>query len=180
MARISWSAVAGVVVALVSLALFFSACGGGEEAGEEPTATQASIAVPTATELAEEPAATSTAPAETPAKATTIDVSLSEFKVSLSADTAPAGTVTFSLMNDGTVVHNLRVIKTDLAADELPMDEAAFTVDEDQVDVLASGSNLDANTQEKVTVDLAPGSYVLICNIPTHYDAGTRTTFMVE
>lgn len=105
---------------------------------------------------------------------------LSEFEVSLSADTVPAGTVTFRLMNDGAVVHNFRVIKTDLAADELPVDEAAFTVDEDQVDVLASGGNLDASTQEKVTVDLAPGSYVLVCNIPTHYDAGMHTAFTVE
>ena len=151
MARKSWLAVVGVVVALVSLALFISACGGGEEA-----------------------------PAETAAEATTIDVRLSEFKVSLSADTAPAGTVTFGLMNDGTVIHNLRVIKTDLAADELPVDEAAFTVDEDQVDVLASGSNLEAGAEEEVTADLAAGSYVLICNIPTHYDAAMHTAFTVE
>ena len=151
MARKSWLAVAGVVVALVSLALFISACGGSEEA-----------------------------PAETAAEATIVDVRLSEFKVSLSAGTAPAGTVTFRLMNDGAVVHNFRVIRTDLAADELPVDEAAFTVDEDQVDVLASGSDLDASAEEEITADLAAGSYVLICNIPTHYDAGMHTTFTVE
>lgn len=52
MGRKSWLAVAAVVVALVSLAFFISVCGGSEEAGEEPTATQAPIAVPTATELA--------------------------------------------------------------------------------------------------------------------------------
>jgi uncharacterized cupredoxin-like copper-binding protein len=28
-------------------------------------------------------------------------------------------------------------------------------------------------------VDLGPGAYVVICNIPTHYDAGMSTPFAV-
>ena len=112
--------------------------------------------------------------------ATTIDVSLTEFAVGLSANTAAAGTVTFNLSSDGAMAHNFRVVKTDLDPDALAVDEDTFMVNEADVDVVASSANLDVGDTEELTVDLEPGSYVLICNIPTHYDAGMTTAFTVE
>ena len=111
---------------------------------------------------------------------TTVDVSLLEFAVDLSTETASAGTFTFNVTSDGAIFHNLRVIATDLAPDALPTDDATFSVDEEQLDVLASTDDLDPGEQETLTVELAAGSYVLICNIPAHYDGGMTVAFTVE
>ena len=142
------------------------------QAGAEPTAPE-SAAEPTATETAAEP----TVPAPS---GTTIDVSLTEFVIGLSIGTAPAGTITFNVSNDGTTLHNFIVVATDLAPDALPVDGALFAVDEEQVDVVASTADLNPGEQETLTVELAAGSHVLICNTPAHYQAGMTVAFTVE
>ncbi len=115
---------------------------------------------------------------ETPAAATTVDVGLEEFAVNPAQDTVDAGTLTFSVSNDGAIPHNFLVIKTDLASDALPTANAQ--VDEGQVDVAASIPEYAAGETEEVSVDLEPGSYVLICNVAGHYDSGMRAGFTVE
>ena len=97
-----------------------------------------------------------------------------------SEDSAAAGTVTFNTTSDGQIFHNLRVIATDLDPDALPVDDATFTVDESQVDVVGSIADLDPGDAEELTVELEAGNYVLICNIPTHYDIGMTVGFTVE
>ncbi len=159
---------AAILAALLSLSVAAAACGGDEE---EPVPTEP--VAPTATEAPE----TLT---ETPSEATAVDVSLKEFEIGLSMDSALADTVTFNVSNDGTVLHNFRVIRTEDDPADLPVDEDTFMVDETQVDVAASSDDLDAGQTEEVTADLEAGSYVLICNVPTHYDAGMRTAFTVE
>lgn len=155
--------IAALIVGAISLALLAAACGGGEE--EEPTATE-----PQATEPAD----------QTPAEgATTVDVSLIEFSVDLSTDTVPAGTVTFNLSNDGAAAHSFEVIRTDLAPDALPYDEETFMVDEEQVDIVGRVEAFEPGESDELTVDLEPGSYVLICNVATHYEAGSYTAFTV-
>lgn len=172
--RMSFGA-AGALFALLSLLLFVAACNG-DDGDADPTATEPAAEEPTATEpAAGEPTATEPAASET-----TIDVSLREFVVEPSIDTAPAGTITFNVTSDASIFHNLKVIATDLAPDALPVDDALFAVDEEQVDVVASTADLDPGEQETLTVELAAGSYVLICNIPTHYGAGMTVVFTVE
>ncbi len=108
-----------------------------------------------------------------------IQVELAEFKVTVSPETAPPGPTTFDVINAGAIIHNLRVIKSDLAPDALPVTNNM--VDESQVDVVASSdSDLDAGTSVTVDAPLDPGSYVLICNIPTHYDAGMHAAFTAQ
>ncbi len=74
----------------------------------------------------------------------------------------------------------MRIVATDLAPDALPTDDATFTVDESQLEIVASSEDLNPGEQETLTADLEAGDYVMICNIPTHYDAGMVTTFTVE
>ena len=148
-----WAATS-VVLLGAALALA-AACGDDDDGGESPAA------------------------GETPAApATTVDVGLVEFAVNPAQDTVDAGTLTFNVSNDGTEVHTFRVIKTDLAPDALPT--AASRVDEGQVDVVASIPEFNAGETEDVNVDLDAGSYVLICNLPGHYDLGMRAAFTVE
>ncbi len=140
--------------------LLAAACGDDDDDGETPAA-------------GETPAV-----GETPAAAATVDVGLVEYAVNPAQDAADAGTLTFSVSNDGTVNHRFLVIKTDLAPDALPT--AASQVDEAQVDVVASIPEFAAGETQEVSVDLEAGSYVLICNIAGHYDLGMRVAFTVE
>ena len=50
-----------------------------------------------------------------------VKVSEKEFKITLSTATVPAGDITFSLENKGTVPHEFVVFKTGLAPDSLPL-----------------------------------------------------------
>ena len=165
----------GIIAALLSLAFLVAACGDDDDddgdGGGPPAATEP------ADGDGEPPAAT-----EPPADdvSTSLDVVLAEFSVTVSLDSAGAGAVTFGIANDGALQHNFRVIATDLAADSLPVIEDEFIVDEEAVDVLATTADLDAGGTEEVSLDLAAGSYVLICNIPSHYESGMFTAFTVQ
>ncbi len=172
--------VMGAVVALLSLLFLAAACGGDDDGNADPTATEPAAEDPVATEPADEPGPTEPAD-EPPATETSVDVSLSEFAVEPSVESVPAGTVTFNVSSDGAIFHNFRVIKTDLAPDALPVDDATFMADEAQVDVVGRGADqLDPGDTEEVTVDLEAGSYVLICNVPTHYGVGMTVAFTAE
>ena len=155
---------AATSVILLGAALALAACNGDDDDGDEaPAAGETPIH----------------AVGETPtAPATTVDVGLQEFSVNPAQDTADAGTLTFIVSNNGTEDHTFRVIKTDLAPDALPTANAL--VDEAQLDVRASIPEFAAGPAQQVSVDLEAGSYVLICNVPGHYDLGMRAAFTVE
>ena len=119
--------------------------------------------------------------AETPVAAGAVAVSLidPDFAVEVTPASA-AGPTTFAISNDGALIHNLRVIRTDLDADSLPLDSSGFLVDEDQVNVVASVAELTGGESAELAVDLEAGSYVLICNIVGHYDLGMYASFTAE
>jgi uncharacterized cupredoxin-like copper-binding protein len=196
-----------VAGALLVASLALAACGGGNgSAGKTPTATKPATkaasqqisGTPTAAPTPTPPAATaasaqsSATPVATQAPATqasntpsagtgqTIDVSLREFHVTPSIGTASAGTVTFHVSNDGTIPHDFVVIKTDLAQDALPVDQASYVVDESQVDVVTRQPSIHQEDSVQVTVDLTAGQYVLICNLADHYQTGMHAAFAVQ
>jgi uncharacterized cupredoxin-like copper-binding protein/mono/diheme cytochrome c family protein len=110
-----------------------------------------------------------------------VSVSLEEYTVSADPASIAAGAVNFNVSNDGTIVHNFRVIQTDLAPEALPIAADGLTVDEGAVTVAGGFTNTLAAEGEQLTPiqQLAPGSYVLICNISGHYEQGMRTAFTV-
>jgi uncharacterized cupredoxin-like copper-binding protein len=109
-----------------------------------------------------------------------VDVPHGEWFFTPSVDTVPAGTVTFNARNDGVVPHNFRLVRTDLAPDALPVDTETSMVDEGQLEKLARSEDLAAGEVEQIVVDLEPGSYVMFCNIPTHYQVGLYAGLTVE
>jgi uncharacterized cupredoxin-like copper-binding protein len=194
--------VAGV---LLAAAFALAACGGGSSrGGQTPTGTKVATkaatqqiantptaaltpTLPAATEAGAQPSATAmatkpSAATNTPPSAheTTLDVSLSEFHVTPSIGTGSAGTVTFNVSNNGTIPHDFLVIKTDVAADALPVDSATFQVRVSELNVVKSQPAIASGTSVQVTVDLSAGHYVLICNIASHYQTGMHAAFTVE
>ena len=117
-----------------------------------------------------------------------IAITLQEFAVIPSPAQAPAGDVTFDATNEGPDdVHEFVVFATDLAPDALP------TVEDGSVDETGEGVELQDEIEDiavgdtqSVTIDLAAGNYVLICNIydaaekESHYQEGMRVEFTVE
>jgi uncharacterized cupredoxin-like copper-binding protein len=109
-----------------------------------------------------------------------IAVTLNSFSLTPSATSAPAGSVTFNVTNAAAAdVHEFVIVQTDLAADQLPVaadntvDEAAVTVVDEIEDIAPSGTGT-------LTVDLAAGHYVLICNVAAHYSQGMHSDFTVN
>jgi hypothetical protein len=109
-----------------------------------------------------------------------IQVDLTEFAIAVDPPGTGAGEVTFAVINAGSILHNFRLIATDAAPDALPLDDSGFQVDEDALEVVASTAELPGGETEEVSVELESGPYVIICNIPTHYEQGMYAGFNVE
>ena len=107
-----------------------------------------------------------------------IRADLKEYVVGLTSATVRAGQVTFIARNIGTSAHDLIVIKTDLAADKLPVDgptqKARTDGRVDGVEEVPPGQN------RNLRIDLPAGHYLVICNVPTHYQLGMRTELNVN
>jgi uncharacterized cupredoxin-like copper-binding protein len=107
---------------------------------------------------------------------------LTEFDLTVSSASAPAGEVTFEVNNAGELPHEMLVIRTDLDAAELPFED--FKVVEEGLDIVAKIEDLAAGQSGTLTTELEAGHYVLICNLSGHYEEsqfgpGMRANFDV-
>jgi uncharacterized cupredoxin-like copper-binding protein len=102
-----------------------------------------------------------------------------------------AGSVTLLARNTGAQEHELALLRTDLPADRLPVGLSgvryagagrlvvgtahghAHVADRGHPGHIAPGG------RDRVRVDLTPGRYVLLCNLPGHYAAGQRAALTV-
>jgi uncharacterized cupredoxin-like copper-binding protein len=100
-----------------------------------------------------------------------------DFAIALEETSTPAGSVTFDLTNDGPSTHEFAVIRTDLAADALPV--SGPTVTEAGLDLVDEVEDIAPGVGTSLTVDLQPGAYVVICNVEGHYGAGMRASLAV-
>jgi uncharacterized cupredoxin-like copper-binding protein len=149
------------LVALFAVAIIgMSASGCGSAASSQPAASQPAASSPSA------------------AAGVPIAVDLNEWTVVPAQATAPAGSVTFTVANNGQEIHEFVVVKTDTKADAIAVidnkiDESSLTA-VDEIEDIATG------TTPTLTVDLAPGHYVLLCNIEAHYGQGMHADFDVN
>jgi len=161
------------LVALVAIAFAAAACSSAGSA--EPAWTYGPTLGPVAAATAT-PAPTPTA-VPTPTAAPTI--ALSEWKVDV-ASTMQAGKVTFAISNLGTTAHELLIFKSDLAPSAYPTDPAGDIVeDATGVTLLSDGENIDPAGSQQRTVELTPGTYLFVCNIPGHFKSGMFTQVTV-
>jgi uncharacterized cupredoxin-like copper-binding protein len=118
----------------------------------------------------------------TPLPTGTVAVTLHDapFQITASPDSIPPGSVTFAVSNTGNVSHNFHIIKTDLALDKLPIDSTGFSVDLTQVNAIKNSKDIDPAGSDTVAAQLDAGKYVLICNVPSHYQSGMRVAFTVQ
>ena len=103
---------------------------------------------------------------------------LTDYKITVNVPSVKAGTIKIGVRNLGNMEHNFQVLKTDVPQDKLPVDGGTAKAKEDgKVGEIAS---IPVGKSAAVTIDLAPGKYVFICNIASHYQLGMRVGFTVD
>lgn len=117
------------------------------------------------------------APSDTSEVATLI-ADLSDYKIVIDHPSIAAGHVVFGIRNHGAMAHEFKVIKTDQAPDQLPVDAGTAKASEDGK--VGELTNIAAGATRKLALDLVPGKYVLICNVAGHYQLGMRVGLEVK
>jgi uncharacterized cupredoxin-like copper-binding protein len=70
------------------------------------------------------------------------------------------------------LVHEFVVLKSDTPIGALPYSTTEKEVDEDAIEVTNEIEDIDPGKSGTLTVALAPGSYILLCNKTGHFKAG--------
>ena len=104
-----------------------------------------------------------------------------DFALSTDQRSLAVGAINVAVTNEGPSTHELLAFRTDLAVDGLPLGPDG-RVQEDgprMTKVLDTQTDLAPGTQRTLTTTLAPGRYVLICNLENHYRRGMRTVINI-
>ena len=116
---------------------------------------------------------------------TRVDVAMTTYKFALDKDSVPAGEVTFYVHNDAAdLTHEMVIFKTDLPADQLPLNDEGI-VDEEAagLTLIDEAADIEPGASKNLTVNLEAGNYVLVCNIDSnemHYSHGMYAPFTVK
>jgi len=123
--------------------------------------------------------AASPATAATPGtSAQSLDIRLINYGVRPSATSTAPGRVSFVVHNADNVPHNLVVLRTDIAPRSLPVTGEHGRARE----VGYQGATVRLRDEETVhlTLTLPAGRYLLICNVPGHYQRGMVAVLRVR
>jgi uncharacterized cupredoxin-like copper-binding protein len=123
------------------------------------------------------PAASANAPAATPAPAPAakIEIGLKEFAVTPTPTVGRAGHVTFRVRNTGAIRHEFVVLRTNKRAGSLLKGSEAS-----EKGHVGEIPDIAPRATKTLRLDLKPGHYALICNLPGHYKAGQYADFTVR
>ena len=107
----------------------------------------------------------------------------------LSADhaTVPHGTVSFLATNGGSINHEMVILPLPAAQSvgarptgaDAKADEAGSLGEASNTNGQGAGQGVVPGALSWLTVNLAPGQYELVCNLPNHYTAGMFTQLTV-
>lgn len=141
---------------VLGIAAFAAGCGNSTSASSNTPSTPAAAA------------AASTA-------AAAIQGTIDEWSVGVSASRAKAGKVTFNIKNAGKTAHEFVVLRTSKQADQLGTGNRIS-----ESGKVGETGDIEPGKTKSVTLDLKPGHYSLVCNLPGHYKLGMHTDFTVS
>jgi len=100
--------------------------------------------------------------------------------ISLDVQEVAAGDVTFEAVNNSKdFVHEMIIIPAPASGKPLPYNKDMERVEEETAGSLGEVSELDPGKKGALRVELKPGKYILLCNVPGHYALGMWTVINV-
>ena len=103
-------------------------------------------------------------------------VTLREWAIARAPASATAGKITFIVKNSGKSKHEFIVMRTNVPAGKLPAKNGRVSEKGSKGEI----GDLAPGVTKRLTLTLAKGKYVLICNIAGHYQAGQHAAFTVR
>lgn len=104
-------------------------------------------------------------------------VDLADFTVTLDRDTVSAGTVEFIVRNDGPSLHEIEIFAGADSGDDLVVENNV--ADTSGLELIDEVENVLVDSVTRLTVNLEPGTYLVLCNLPEHFGEGMWTTLTV-
>ena len=151
-----------------------SACGNSTSSAAQPAST--------ASKTSSDPSATSNTTSKasnTPASgASSVNVTLSEYKIMPTPSAVRAGRVVFHVTNSGKIKHQFTIIRTDKPAAKVLRHQ---NPNDDIPGARGEIASLQAAASKTLVIkDLKAGHYALVCALPGHYQSGMYADFTVR
>lgn len=106
-----------------------------------------------------------------------VQVDLVDFDISIAPDVASAGTLDLVIANDGALVHEIEIFAGASVGQSLTVSNSV--ADTTGLDLIDEVENVLPSSTAQLVVDLDPGTYLVICNLPGHYEQGMSTYLTV-
>jgi uncharacterized cupredoxin-like copper-binding protein len=113
------------------------------------------------------------------ASATSVGITLHDFRINSSLAEVRPGPVAFHIHNAAPATHEFVVVRTDLPADILPMAPDGLSVNEDLLYKVGEDSEVPTESTGTLVFNLRPGHYVFFCNLEGHYLGGMHASLTV-
>jgi uncharacterized cupredoxin-like copper-binding protein len=111
--------------------------------------------------------------------ASVLDVGLKDFELTLSSNAVAPGTITFVGANEGPSVHEFEVFGVNEGVDVDALVVEAGVAITDGLAPIEEVEDIAPGTSSELALELEPGAYAVICNLPDHYGKGMHATFVV-
>lgn len=108
----------------------------------------------------------------------TIGTVINDFSITLDPATATAGAMTFEITNDGPSEHEVEIFRG--AADPASIEVESGVALLDDFELITEAENIVPGASASLSADLDAGEYLIVCNLPTHFEQGMYTAFTVE
>ena len=110
----------------------------------------------------------------------TMRVALYSYQISIDRTEFEAGPITLYITNySEKQPHEIALFRTDTPAEFLPR-TLTDTVNTAFINAISSKVPVLAGETRKQLVNLSPGHYIILCNLPGHYDQGMYAEFDVK
>lgn len=102
-----------------------------------------------------------------------------EWRITLDVNKIKAGPIHFTTINVGTITHEFVVIRTDYPDGKIPMAGARFNEDGAGVSSPGELGEFEPTVAKDTVLNLEPGHYQVVCNLPGHYHNGMHAELEV-
>ena len=105
---------------------------------------------------------------------------IARMRITLDRETITPGRVIFEAANQSKALKHDVVVVRERGTGELPVDPQHDRINDHAVRRLGEIADLVPAETGKLTLNLGPGTYLLLCDEPGHYQEGMAATFIVE